>query len=183
MPLPVRPGILAATLGLLVAVWLAWYLYQTQTPPNPGAASEPTSSPVLDEPSDPAPDPDDGSSEARLPTQEREQPVDAGAPERPRSEEAFWDELTRLRAIDKAQALKYALLGEQWYGSVGRPAEARGAMIVSLLVDLNRMEEARSRTREFIEAYPNSNYRIMVQGLTGIHPRPSAPAPNRSAED
>lgn len=184
MTWPLRQRILAATLGLLVAGWLAWHFHQPQTDPSTDATSERTSPPGLDLPSNPSPNADEARTpDASVSGQEPEQPLDAGAPQRPGSEEAFWNELTRLRAIDKARALKYALLGEQWYSSVGRPAEARGAMIVSLMVDLNRMEEARTRTRAFIETYPNSSYRMMVQGLTGIHPRPGAPPPRRSTAD
>jgi hypothetical protein len=48
-------------------------------------------------------------------------------------------------------------------------------MIITLLVDLGRMDEARARVDRFLEAYPNSRYRPLVQGKTGIHPRPSGP--------
>jgi len=32
---------------------------------------------------------------------------------------------------------------------------------------------ARARTRKFIAEYPTSRYLPLVQGVTGIHPRPS----------
>jgi hypothetical protein len=46
-------------------------------------------------------------------------------------------------------------------------------MGITLLVDLGEMEEARARTRRFIELHPESRYRPLVQGVTGIHPRPT----------
>lgn len=95
--------------------------------------------------------------------------------EQPATEEDYWNELESLKKSDKKRALAYALQGEDWYSEQGKPAEARRAMIVTLLVDLGRMEEARDRTRSFIELYPNSPYRRLVQGVTGIHPRPGAP--------
>ncbi len=94
---------------------------------------------------------------------------------RPTSPEEYWQELERLEREDKAVALSYALAGQEWYPDEGRPAEARHAKIVTLLVDTGKMEEARTRTRSFIEKYPSSPYRPLVQGVTGIHPRPGAP--------
>ncbi|HEY5961409.1 MAG TPA: hypothetical protein VIV60_32850, partial [Polyangiaceae bacterium] len=73
---------------------------------------------------------------------------------------------------EPSRALELALAGDRWYSDRGRPAEARRAMIVSLLVDTGNMSEARVWTRRFIEQYPESSYRPMVQGKTGIHPRP-----------
>ncbi len=95
--------------------------------------------------------------------------------QRPSSEEQYWAELERLQVSDKQRALDYALAGEDWYDETGKPAEARRAMIVTLLVDLGRMDEARERTYRFIEQYPKSPYRRLVQGATGIHPRPGRP--------
>lgn len=95
--------------------------------------------------------------------------------EEPESEELFWNELERLERKDKQEALAYALAGDDWYSDEGTPAEARRAKIVTLLVSLGKMEEARAKTRVFIEKYPDSSYRRLVQGVTGIHPRPSAP--------
>lgn len=123
---------------------------QTQAAPKPKAA---TTSPLA--PSAPSP------SEEKF--------------EEPESEELFWQELERLEREDKQEALAYALSGEDWYGDEGKPAEARRAKIVTLLVSLGKMEEARARTRAFIEKYPDSSYRRLVQGVTGIHPRPGAP--------
>lgn len=103
-------------------------------------------------------------------------PASAESFEKPESEELFWKELERLEHEDKPKALAYALAGEDWYGEEGKPAEGRRAKIVTLLVDVGKMDEARARTRIFIEKYPNSSYRRLVQGVTGIHPRPGAPA-------
>jgi hypothetical protein len=96
-------------------------------------------------------------------------------PSRPESEEIFWHELERLHSSDKPRALVLARKGDDWYSAVGKPAEARKAMIVTLLVDLGRMEDARVLARRFIAAYPDSPYRPLVQGVTGIHPRPHGP--------
>jgi hypothetical protein len=94
---------------------------------------------------------------------------------RPESENEYLHELMRLHAADKSRALTLAKKGDEWYSSTGRPAEARKAMAITLLVDLDEMEEARRETREFIAAYPASPYRTLVQGVTGIHPRPHGP--------
>jgi hypothetical protein len=99
--------------------------------------------------------------------------------EQPASPQLYWRELERLERENQERALAYALAGDEWYPDVGRPAEARRAKIVTLLVDLHRMSEARERTRKFIEAYPASPYRRLVQGVTGIHPRPGPPAASR----
>lgn len=93
----------------------------------------------------------------------------------PASEEEFWTQLEMWQVTDKERALSFALAGEEWYSDIGKPAEARRAMIVTLLTDLGRMAEARARTRDFLEKYPNSSYRRLVQGVTGVHPRPGAP--------
>lgn len=95
---------------------------------------------------------------------------DSAPPER-----EYLDQLSALHHTDKQAALTWAEKGEEWYSDVGRYAEARRAMRVTLLVDLNRMDEARAFTREFIAKYPDSPYRRLVSGVTGIHPRPSGP--------
>jgi hypothetical protein len=91
------------------------------------------------------------------------------------SEESFFQELERLQATDKARALTLARKGEAWYLPTGELAEARKAMIVTLLVDTGDMTEARQLARQFIAAFPSSDYRPLVQGVTGVHPRPSGP--------
>lgn len=93
----------------------------------------------------------------------------------PSTPEEYWQHLEELRRTDKEQALAYALAGDEWYPDSGKPAEARRAMIVTLLVDLGRMSEARERTHAFIKQYPQSPYRRLAQGVTGIHPRPGRP--------
>jgi hypothetical protein len=94
---------------------------------------------------------------------------------RPESEAAYMRELSRLARTDKPAALSLAKRGDEWYSDTGDTAEARKAMVVTLLVDLGSMEEARVLTRRFIAAYPSSPYRPLVQGVTGIHPRPHGP--------
>jgi hypothetical protein len=115
-------------------------------------------------------------------TEAREQsadvPVEAqlrSAGESTPSPESFFQELERLQATDKARALSFARKGEAWYPPTGELAEARKAMIVTLLVDTGDMTEARQLARQFIAAFPSSDYRPLVQGVTGVHPRPSGP--------
>ena len=96
---------------------------------------------------------------------------------KPDSEQAYMRELFRLNGVDKPHALAYARQGDAWYPSTGVGAEARRAMAITLLVDLDDMEQARRETRSFIAAYPNSAYRPLVEGVTGIHPRPRGPHP------
>lgn len=100
------------------------------------------------------------------------------APGRPSNEDAYMHELMQLESTDKEAALALARKGDDWYPSTGRPAEARKAMIVTLLADLNRMDEARSFARAFMAAFPRSEYLPLVQGATGIHPRPHGPNGN-----
>jgi hypothetical protein len=99
----------------------------------------------------------------------------AGALDRPATEDEFMRELMQLESTDKEAALALARKGEGWYSSSGKPAEARKAMIVTLLADLNRMDEARTLARAFMAAFPGSEYLPLVQGATGIHPRPHGP--------
>jgi hypothetical protein len=96
---------------------------------------------------------------------------------KPESERAYFGELARLSGVDKPRALALARQGDDWYPSTGESAEARKAVAITLLVDLGNMEEARRETRAFIARYPGSSYRPLVQGVTGIHPRPSGPRP------
>lgn len=105
-------------------------------------------------------------------------------PDTPPPEREYLEQLTALNHTDKQAALTWAEKGEEWYSDVGRNAEARRAMRVTLLVDLNRMDEARTFTREFIAQYPTSRYRRLISGVTGIHPRPSGPrAPTTNVDD
>ncbi len=182
-----RPGRpLWALLGgggliLLVALWPR----RSTSPPEPAEpSSEPVASRAPTPPSQPrAPAPPSqprAPSPAHATTPAPTSPPDtrATAPAAlrpPATERDYWSHLEALERSDKERALAYALAGDEWYEAEGKPAEARRAKIVTLLVDLGRMQEARSRTRQFIEQYPNSPYRRLVQGVTGIHPRPGAP--------
>jgi hypothetical protein len=87
-------------------------------------------------------------------------------------DEALLRELERLSATDKPLALARALEADRAGQATGSLAEARRALVVTLLVDLERWSEARVRARDFIALYPESRYRRLVQGATGIHPRP-----------
>lgn len=89
------------------------------------------------------------------------------------NEDEYLRALEQLNATDKPRALELVQLGEHWYPNSGVRAEAREAMGITLLVDLGDMQEARVRTRRFIAEHPESPYRPLVQGVTGIHPRPS----------
>lgn len=89
------------------------------------------------------------------------------------SEDDYLRAIEQLNATDKPRALELVQQGEQWYPNSGVRTEAREAMGITLLVDLGEMEEARVRTRRFIAQHPESPYRPLVQGVTGIHPRPS----------
>jgi hypothetical protein len=91
------------------------------------------------------------------------------------SEDDYLRALDQLNGIDKRRALQLVQKGDEWYSSSGVKAEARKAMGITLLVDLGEMDEARARTRRFIAEHPKSVYRPLVQGVTGIHPRPSGP--------
>jgi hypothetical protein len=77
--------------------------------------------------------------------------------------------------VDKPRALTLALASDARSPDHGPMAEARRAMIITLLADLGRIDEARERVLPYLEAYPDSRYRPLVQGKTGIHPRPSGP--------
>jgi hypothetical protein len=106
---------------------------------------------------------------------ERAEVVASTSPQQPASEDAFLQRLLELNRTDKPRALELARRGEGWYSDEGVRAEARKAMIVTLLVDLGHMSEARTEARELIRRYPESRYLPLVQGVTGIHPRPGGP--------
>jgi hypothetical protein len=99
-------------------------------------------------------------------------PGEAGPP---LSEDALLHQLARLNVTDKPRALALALEADDAYPGTGVRAEARRAMIITLLVDLDRMDEARQRVRLYLEAYPDSRYLPLIEGKTGIHPRPQGP--------
>jgi hypothetical protein len=152
-----------------VAVWLWGPLRATsvlQSTPAPGSIEE-AALPVAAIP--PAPP------VTSAPGASRGQP-ETGAPS---GEEDSLAEIARLNATDKPRALALALSADDAYPSAGADAEARRAMIITLLVDLGRMEEARQRVYRYIEAYPDSPYLPLVEGKTGIHPRPMGPTQRR----
>lgn len=91
------------------------------------------------------------------------------------NEEAYLRALEALRRSDKEAALELARRGESWYSDRGVFAEARSAMVATLLVDLGRMAEARAEVRRFLAQHPESRYGPMLRGMTGIHPRPGPP--------
>ncbi len=158
--------------NLAVAAWLLgvvaiaglWGLRREAPPPStPDRASAREPEPLSSEPV---------ASAAPLPPAPTQSPPEPGAP---RSEEELARELSRLNATDKPRALALALATDDTYPSTGVYAEARRAMIITLLVDLNRFDEARERVYPFLKAYPESPYVPLVEGKTGIHPRPMGP--------
>ncbi len=100
----------------------------------------------------------------------------SGPPQKPDNESDYLRELSRLHTVDKSRALAFARQGDIWYSSTGALAEARHAMVVTLLVDLGDMSSARQVTRALIAASPRSPYLPLVEGVTGIHPRPHGPS-------
>jgi hypothetical protein len=181
-----RPGPRALSLLGVVAVLAPVLLYAFWPQPEPVRARRSPSPEVSTPgppkasaraapgvPDDPAPSPEPHAA-----------PVPSSAAEsfeQPASPELYWQELERLKRSDPEHALAYALIGDDWYTNIGRPAEARHAMVVTLLVDLHRMTEARERARTFIAEHPSSSYRPLVQGVTGIHPRPGRPSGHSAA--
>jgi hypothetical protein len=83
------------------------------------------------------------------------------------SEDDVLAELAHLNATDKPRALALALSADDTYPSTGINAEARRAMIITLLVDLGRMAEARQRVYRYIATYPDSRYLPLVEGKDG----------------
>jgi hypothetical protein len=90
-------------------------------------------------------------------------------------ERAHFRELERLMVVDKAQALEWLERSDAQLPQTGRFAEARQATRITLLVGQGRMREAREHTYKFLAEHPQSEYRHLVSGQTGIHPRPGAP--------
>ncbi len=83
--------------------------------------------------------------------------------------------LEQIAATDKQKALDYAQDTAELFPETGVQAEARSAKEITLLVELDRMSEARQLVHKFIKTHPDSRYRPLVQGVTGIHPRPTGP--------
>ena len=153
---------------LVPAVGVAWSLSrQSPAPSAPGPQGAASAAPAAVEPEPSAP----------LEVAEPRNPSPAPPADPPPDERAFLAQLEALNRTDKPRALELARRGEGWYSQTGVQAEARKAMITTLLVDLGRMSEARTEAYRFINAFPESRYRPLVQGVTGIHPRPGRPAP------
>lgn len=96
---------------------------------------------------------------------------DVNAPE---SEQAYIDRLRRLAVDEPKNALTLAQQGEERFPH-GEFSEERQAIAINVLVRLDRIGEARSRTRAFIRRYPTGRFTRQVRGLTGVHPRPAGP--------
>lgn len=82
--------------------------------------------------------------------------------------------MERLRSEAKASptaALADADQAEARYGESAF-AEERRALAIQALVGLDHIGEARSRTYQFLERYPNGPFTAQVQALTGVHPSP-----------
>ena len=95
-------------------------------------------------------------------------------------DEAVLRQLEPLAVTDKPRALELALAADRRLPESGVMAEARRALIVTLLVETQGMAEARRRAREFFRLYPTSRYVPLVRGVTGLHSRPT-PQESRDA--
>ena len=104
----------------------------------------------------------------------------ASSPPVVQEDEAVLRQLEPLAVTDKPRALELALAADRRLPESGVMAEARRALIVTLLVDTQRMSEARSRAREFFRLYATSRYVPLVRGVTGLHSRPT-PRESRDA--
>jgi len=165
-----------ARAGVVAVVSLAglalWFFFRAQPRAVAPSPSEPAASAVAVEPAALAPEPAPATPIARAaPGVKRE----ANAPPFA-DEDDYLRTLERLGHSDKSRALELVEKGEGWYPGAGEKAQARRALGITLLVDLGNMAEARARTERFIVEYPDSRYRPLVQGVTGIHPRPTGPS-------
>ncbi len=89
--------------------------------------------------------------------------------------EPAYIERLRLLAVDEPdRAFALAEQGEASFPN-GEFSEERQAIGINMLVRLDRIGEARSRTRAFIRRYPKGRFTRQVRGLTGVHPRPAGP--------
>jgi hypothetical protein len=160
----------AAVLAVALLAGLAALLFRSASPHAPKPSElEPVSAP--DESTPPAPEP-----VPREPSQSLPQRANLEHTKPPfADEDDYLRTLETLNRTDKPRAFELVEKGESWYPATGEKTEARQALGITLLVDLGNMEEARARTRRFIAEHPTSRYRPVVQGVTGIHPRPSAP--------
>ena len=88
--------------------------------------------------------------------------------------------MTALRAsADPATRLALAREGNQRYPA-GPGASERTATIVSALVALDRVPEARTEARQFLEAHPGDPWAKSIESLTGVHAVPVGPDPRRT---
>jgi hypothetical protein len=153
----------ASVVTVAIAGLILGYLYLPRSPTNPPTATAPGAppeAPLLATPSPP------------LKTETLTAAVQSPLPPAPDAEQLL-RELEPLSITDKPLALSRALAADARLSPAGVMAEARRALIVTLMVDTERMPEARVRAREFIRRYPQSRYLPLVQGTTGIHPRPT----------
>lgn len=160
-----RPALHRPALVLLSAVAVclgaaAWWLLQSEAATSHIASARPRAAPPL--PLGPA----------LVPASITAPSVAASGVAGEPTEQRVLRELEPLAVTDKARALALALEADGKLPPSGIFAEARRALIVSLLVDLQRMPEARQRAREFSRSFADSRYLPLVQGVTGIHPRP-----------
>lgn len=153
----------AIVVTLAFAGLILGYSYLARRPTNPPVATLPGAVPEPPLPATPSP-----SLETETLTAAVQSPV-SSAPDA----EQLLRELEPLSITDKPLALSRALTADARLSPAGVLAEARRALIVTLMVDTERMPEARERAREFMRRYPQSRYLPLVQGTTGIHPRPT----------
>lgn len=162
--------------ALALCVLLLWRLDGRPLRPSPTARTEPAT--AANQPSGgSSAKPNDG--QPQIASQTPGEPSEREAP----PERDYFVRLQSLYRTDKEAALEWARSGEDWYGDASPHTDARRAVAITALVDLGRMKQARREVREFIERHPDSRYRPLVQGVTGIHPRPGAPPHIVSAFD
>ena len=168
-----KKGLALGAAALFIGLWL--WLFFGGTQPRPQKAAAPPAEAIL-----PVPDRDEAWVAPGAPPSSNgpEPQADPQFRYTEATELAVLREAYQLNQTDKPRALALLLDAERTYGDIGHMVQARLALIVSLLVDTGRMADARDRARVFIERYPDSRYRGLVQGVTGIHPRPS---PSESA--
>jgi hypothetical protein len=145
----------------------AWWLLTRPATPRDRAVSTPALAPAV-------------SSQAALTQAVGFSAASLDSAPRPPEDEALLRQLEPLAVTDKPRALELALAADRRLPADGVMAEARRALIVTLLVDTQRMAEARSRAREFFRLYATSRYVPLVRGVTGLHSRPT-PGQSRDA--
>ena len=154
-------GVAFAIAGLVLGYFCL--LRRPTSPTSPTTATMPDVPPQAPLPATPSPP---------LETETLTAAVQVPLPAAPDAEQVL-RELEPLSITDKPLALSRALAADARLSPAGVMAEARRALIVTLMVDTARMPEARERAREFMRRYPKSRYLPLVQGTTGIHPRPT----------